>query len=1053
LRKLPILTPSLASSSLDVPAPIAFKPQYAVSLLALLQRLLSRRTAARHFARSFPGKRTRRPLVEPLESRELLTTLPAGFQETLYGDTNVNPAGMDFAPDGRLFVANKDGRVTIIEPDGTPAPQPFFSVPVDQFRDRGLTAVVVDPHYEQNHYVYVYYTPAVAVNPDMPDNGAMNRLVRLTASDANPDIADPASETVILDGIPSQTGIHQGGLLRFGADGMLYMGVGEGDVPQNAQDLSNIFGKVLRLDVENYPNTIPADNPFVGQTGVRPEIWAYGFRNPFSGGVAPGTSNVFVNDVGNNTWEEVNRLVKGGNYGWPLAEGVSDNPNFVNPLFTYNHNGEGAAVDGGTFYAGATFPAIYSGQYFVGDLVQGVIRVVNPDNGAASTFETGMALPTDIETGPDGSLYWCSIGPDFGAVYKVSYVGNANRPPLAAASADVTSGGVPLTVNFDGSASSDPDNDTLRYSWDFGDGTTGEGVSVEHTYTVKGVYSAVLTVSDRAVGGLTNSSMPLSISVGNYAPVPTITTPLSTDTYKAGQTISFSGAATDVEDGDLPVSAFHWSFLFGHNTHFHNFIGPMDGTTSGSFTIPLTGETDPNQYYRILLTVTDSEGLSTTTHVDVRPVLTTFKLDSNIAGAQLLIDGSPLTAGSSVTGVAGMTRTIEAPLTQIIGGTMYKFVGWSDSGGAQHDIATPDQATTYTAQYQAVPLAATYASTAPTHVLVGQKLTYKVTVTNIGTQTWKAKGTTRVRLGVYFGGTSDAVGDWISPPILLTLSKDIAPGKSATFTVKIAAPATAGDYVLRNRMVQDPGTLFDTMDRVSLRVDTLKATYAPTPPTTWGAGQSQQYSVTVTNTGTATWHASGPQRVQLGVYFGGKSDTPPTVAKGLQLFALPADVLAGQSATFDILVTAPKKAGSYTLRQRLVSDDLGWFADMQKMTVAVQTLLAQYMVTAPTQWQAGQAQTYTITVVNKGSQTWNAIGPNAVHLGVYFNGASDAIGDWIEEPMRFDLPHDVKPGQKVTFTITVTAPLTAGSYVLRHRMVKEGVNWFVPLAKTNVTVA
>ena len=152
----------------------------------------------------------------------------------------------------------------------------------------------------------------------------------------------------MLDGIPSQTGIHQGGLLRFGADGMLYMGVGEGDVPQNAQDLSNIFGKVLRLDVENYPNIIPADNPFVGQAGVRPEIWAYGFRNPFSGGVEPGTNNVFVNDVGNNTWEEVNRLVKGGNYGWPLAEGMSDNPNFVNPLFTYNHNGEGAAVDGGT---------------------------------------------------------------------------------------------------------------------------------------------------------------------------------------------------------------------------------------------------------------------------------------------------------------------------------------------------------------------------------------------------------------------------------------------------------------------------------------------------------------------------------------------------------------------------------------------------------------------------------------------------------------------------------------------------------------------------------
>src|SRR5204862_7469971 len=138
--------------------------------------------------------RTRRLIVEPLESRELLTTLPAGFQETLYGDTNVNPAGFDFAPDGRIFVANKDGRVTIIEADGTPAPQPFFSVPVDQVLDRGLTAVVVDPNYARNDYVYVYYTPAVAVNPDMPTNGATTRLGRLTASDANPDVADPASD-------------------------------------------------------------------------------------------------------------------------------------------------------------------------------------------------------------------------------------------------------------------------------------------------------------------------------------------------------------------------------------------------------------------------------------------------------------------------------------------------------------------------------------------------------------------------------------------------------------------------------------------------------------------------------------------------------------------------------------------------------------------------------------------------------------------------------------------------------------------------------------------
>jgi hypothetical protein len=169
------------------------------------------------------------------------------------------------------------------------------------------------------------------------------------------------------------------------------------------------------------------------------------------------------------------------------------------------------------------------------------------------------------------------------------------------------------------------------------------------------------------------------------------------------------------------------------------------------------------------------------------------------------------------------------------------------------------------------------------------------------------------------------------------------------------------------------------------------------------------------------------------------------------MIALPSDVLPGQSATLSIDVTAPK-AGNYTLRQRLVSGEFGWFADMLRTVAAVETLSAQYMVSPPTQWQAGETLTYNITLTNKGSKTWNATGPNAVHLGVYFAGASDAVGDWPEEPMRFELSHDVKPGQKITLTISVTAPLTPGSYVLRHWMVKEGVNWFNQMQRTDVVV-
>src|SRR4029453_580277 len=130
------------------------------------------------------GARIRRLVVEQLEARELLSTLPAGFQETLVAQ-GLNPTGMSFAPDGRLFVANKNGTVTIIEADGTQLATPFFSVPVDTYRDRGLDAVMVDPNYEQNHYVYVYCTAAVPSNPDVAGNGAITRLVRLTSSATN----------------------------------------------------------------------------------------------------------------------------------------------------------------------------------------------------------------------------------------------------------------------------------------------------------------------------------------------------------------------------------------------------------------------------------------------------------------------------------------------------------------------------------------------------------------------------------------------------------------------------------------------------------------------------------------------------------------------------------------------------------------------------------------------------------------------------------------------------------------------------------------------------
>src|SRR5205814_1294754 len=138
-----------------------------------------------------------------------------------------------------------------------------------------------------------------------------------------------------------------------------------------------------------------------------------------------------------------------------------------------------------------------------------------------------------------------------------------------------TNGLAPLTVSFSGAASSDPDNDPLTYTWTFGDGTTATGVTTSHRYTVKGVYSATLRVSDGRGG--TSTSTPIVVTVGNRAPTPAISAPLDGMLYTAGDTIAFAGSATDPEDGALPASAFHWSVIFHHETHTHGFIDAIDG--------------------------------------------------------------------------------------------------------------------------------------------------------------------------------------------------------------------------------------------------------------------------------------------------------------------------------------------------------------------------------------------------------------------------------------------------------------------------------------------
>src|SRR5688572_11256299 len=228
--------------------------------------------------------------VQPLERRVLFAVNPAGFVQSTFAGNIARPTAMEFAPDGRLFVAQQGGALRVIK-DGVLLSDPFVSLPVDSSGERGLLGVAFDPNFASNNFVYVYWT---ATSPTLH-----NRVSRFTAGG---DVAAAGSQVDILD-LPNLSGAtnHNGGAIHFGADGKLYVAVGDNANSSNSPSMSTRLGKMLRI---NSDGSIPSDNPFYGTaTGDNRAIWATGLRNPYTFAVQPGTGRIYINDVGQNTFE------------------------------------------------------------------------------------------------------------------------------------------------------------------------------------------------------------------------------------------------------------------------------------------------------------------------------------------------------------------------------------------------------------------------------------------------------------------------------------------------------------------------------------------------------------------------------------------------------------------------------------------------------------------------------------------------------------------------------------------------------------------------------
>jgi glucose/arabinose dehydrogenase len=350
-------------------------------------------------------------LAAPVPGRA--ASLPPGFAETTVASGLDRPTAMAISGDGRIFVCEQGGRLRVVK-NGQLLPRPFVNLTVDSQGERGLLGVALHPDFPRTPYVYLYYT---ATKPRLH-----NRLSRFTAAG---DRARARSELRLLDLPDLGPTNHNGGGIHFGPDGMLYVGVGENAHRENAQSLATPLGKILRVDAAG---RIPKDNPFRGETsGIARSIWALGLRNPFTFAFSPG-GRMFINDVGEVRFEEIDEGQRGGNYGWPQSEGPTSDPGVIAPLFSYGHGPgltTGCAITGGAFYEPAqrAFPVAYEGSYFFADFCNGWIRRLDAFSGFhdVEPFASGIGNPVDLAVSADGALYYLAAGE--GVLRRVGYGG------------------------------------------------------------------------------------------------------------------------------------------------------------------------------------------------------------------------------------------------------------------------------------------------------------------------------------------------------------------------------------------------------------------------------------------------------------------------------------------------------------------------------------------------------------------------------------------------------------------------------------------------------
>ncbi|CAN5531965.1 PQQ-dependent sugar dehydrogenase [soil metagenome] len=706
--------------------------------------------------------------------------LPPNFRDTVAVSGLTEPTQVRFAPNGKVYVAEKSGIVKELDSldDTTPRVVADLRTNVHNYWDRGLLGLAVDPGGARLYVSYAYdhrlgdpappprWGTAGQDSDGCPDPSGTG--CEVSARLSRIDVATGA-ETPLVEDWCEQYPSQSVGEVSVGPDGNLYMPAGDGasffhdpipntngprdtrpnpcgDPPNEGGKLRGqdwrtpadplgLGGSAIRVD----PDTgygVPGNPGYTGNgNNNQSRIIGYGFRNPYRAALRPGTSDLYIGDVGQGSEEMVKRissptLPQPPNLGWgcyegttslqyemydiPLCQSLYANPSQVTfPLYKYRHDtsvvaGDGCPLDGGAAISGLAFapgtgeyPASYRGALFFADYARRCIWYMEPGSGGVpdparlrffgATVASGdYAGPVDLEFGPSGDLFYVDLvpGTSTGTVRRIGYLG-----PIAQAAVDKTDPGLGETVRFSSAGSR---GDTPTFAWDLdGDGQFDDSnlASPTRSYSTAVNVTVRLKVTD-ALGSAV--SAPLVVRPGNTPPVATIDAPAASLKWTPGQNVAFSGRASDADEPGLGRSSISWSVLLLHcpaACHVHT-VQSFAGVESGSFTLP---DHELPYYLELTLTVTDARGATDVKTVKLDPAVR-LRVQSDPPGVPLSLDGASSPDPLESTRKTGTPRAISAPDAY---GDL-RFDGWSDGGAPSHSV-TPTEDTTLVARYRGPP--------------------------------------------------------------------------------------------------------------------------------------------------------------------------------------------------------------------------------------------------------------------------------------------------------------------------------------------------------------